>query len=98
MHYFLSDVSTLIDFGYMYVCDWASHAFLPMISCKGCSLAKIQHHSLSSLIRVPHHHFIYDTVLRYIHCERPYVCLAPYKQRSTFTLFFAFLEFTDACS
>jgi hypothetical protein len=71
MHCLLSVVSTLIDFGYMHVCDWASHAFLPMILCKGCSLAKIQHHSLSSLIRVPHHHFTYDTVLRNSHCERP---------------------------
>jgi hypothetical protein len=53
------------------ICDWASHAFLPMIPCKGCSLAKIQHHSLSSLIRVPRHHFTYDTVLRDSHCERP---------------------------
>jgi hypothetical protein len=67
----ISVVSILIDFGYMHVCDWASHAFLPMISCKGCSLAKIQHYSLSSLIRVPHHHFTYDTVLRDFHCERP---------------------------
>jgi hypothetical protein len=72
MHCLLSVVSTLIDFGYMHVYDWASHALLPMIPCKGCSLAKIQHHSLSSLIRVPHHHFTYDTVLRYTHCERPY--------------------------
>jgi hypothetical protein len=71
MHCLLSVVSTLIDFGYMHVCDWASHVFLPMIPCKGCSLAKIQHYSLSSLIRVPHHHFTYDTVLRYTHCERP---------------------------
>jgi hypothetical protein len=46
-------------------------AFLPMIPCKGCSLAKIQHHSLSSLIRVPHHHFTYDIVLRYTYCKRP---------------------------
>jgi hypothetical protein len=67
MHCLLSVVSTLIDFGYMHVYDWASHAFLPMIPCKGCSLAKIQHHSLSSLIRVPHHYFIYDTVLRDSH-------------------------------
>jgi hypothetical protein len=71
MHCLLSVVSTLIDFGYMHACDWASHAFLPMIPCKGCSLAKIQHHSLPSLIRVPHHHFTYDTVLRDSHCERP---------------------------
>jgi hypothetical protein len=71
MHCLLSVVSILIDFRYMHVCDWASHTFLPMIPCKGCSLAKIQHHSLSSLIRVPHHHFTYDTVLRYTHCERP---------------------------
>jgi hypothetical protein len=71
MHYLLSVVSTLIDFGYMYVCDWASHAFLPMILCKGCSLAKIQHPSLLSLIRVPPHHFIYDTVIRDPCCERP---------------------------
>jgi hypothetical protein len=59
--------------GYMHVCDWASLAFLPIIPCKGCSLAKIQHPSLSSLIRVPPHHFTYDTVLRDPHCERPYV-------------------------
>jgi hypothetical protein len=64
MYCFLTVVSTLIDFGYMYVCDWASHTFLPMIPCKRCSLAKIQHHSFSSLIRMPHHHFAYDTVLR----------------------------------
>jgi hypothetical protein len=64
MHCLLSVVSILIDFRYIHVCDWASHTFLPMIPCKGCSLAKIQHHSLSSLIRVPHHHFTYDTVLR----------------------------------
>jgi hypothetical protein len=51
MHCFLSVVSTLIDFGYMYVCDWASYAFLPIIPCKGCSLAKIQHPSLLSLTR-----------------------------------------------
>jgi hypothetical protein len=61
MHCLLSVVSILIDFGYMHECDWASHAFLPMIPCKGYSLAKIQHHSLSSLIRVPHHYFTYDT-------------------------------------
>jgi hypothetical protein len=42
-----------------------------MIPCKGCSLAKIQHLSLSSLIRVPYHHFTYDTMLRDSHCERP---------------------------
>jgi hypothetical protein len=55
----------------IHVCDWASHAFLPMIPRKGCSLAKIQHHSLSSLISVPHHHFTYDTVLRDFYCEIP---------------------------
>jgi hypothetical protein len=71
MHCFLSVVSILIDFGYMHVCDWASHAFLPMIPYKGCTLAKIQHISLSSLIRVSPHHFTYDTVLRDPHCERP---------------------------
>jgi hypothetical protein len=71
MHCLLNVVSTLIDFRYMHVYDWASYTFLPMISCKGCSLAKIQHYSLSSLIRVPHHHFTYNTVLRYTHCERP---------------------------
>jgi hypothetical protein len=42
-----------------------------MIPCKDCSLAKIQHHSLFSLNRVPHKHFAYDTVLRNPHCERP---------------------------
>jgi hypothetical protein len=71
MHCHQSVISILIDFRYMHVCDWASHAFLPIIPCKGRSLAKIQHHSLLSLIRVPHHHFTYDTVLRYTHCERP---------------------------
>jgi hypothetical protein len=70
MYCLLSVVSILIDFRYMHVCDWASHAFLPMIPCKGCSLAKIQHPSLSSLIRVPPHHFTYDTMLRDPHCER----------------------------
>jgi hypothetical protein len=64
MYCLLSVVSILINFGYMHIYDWASHVFLPMISCKGYSLAKIQHHSLSSLIWVPHHHFTYDTVLR----------------------------------
>jgi hypothetical protein len=43
MHCLLSVVSILINFGYMHVCDWASHVFLSMIPCKGCSLAKIQH-------------------------------------------------------
>jgi hypothetical protein len=45
MHCLLSVVSTLIDFGYMHVCDWASHVFLPMIPCKGCSLAKTSHNA-----------------------------------------------------
>jgi hypothetical protein len=49
-----------------------------MIACKGCSLAKIQHHSLSSLIRVPHHHFTYDTVLRDSHCKRPKGEICPF--------------------
>jgi hypothetical protein len=70
MHYLLSVISTLIDFGTcMYVIGLAMH-FLPMIPCKGCSLAKIQHYSLLSLIKMPHHHFTYDIVLRYTHCER----------------------------
>jgi hypothetical protein len=76
MHCFLSVVSILINFGYMYVYDWASHAILPMIPCKGCSLAKIQHHSLLSLIRVPHQHFTYDTMLRNSHCESPNITAA----------------------
>jgi hypothetical protein len=42
-----------------------------MTLCKGCSLAKIQQHSLSLINRVPHHHFFYDTALRDLHCERP---------------------------
>jgi hypothetical protein len=69
MHCLLSVVSTLIDFGYMHICDWASHAFLPMIPYKGYSLAKIQYHSLLSLITVPHYYFTYDTVLRDSHCK-----------------------------
>jgi hypothetical protein len=32
MHCLLSVVSTLIDFDYIHVCDWASHAFLLMTS------------------------------------------------------------------
>jgi hypothetical protein len=71
MHCLLSVVSTLIEFGYMHVCDWPSHAFLPMIPCKGCSLAKIQHPSLSSLIGVPPHYFTYNTVLKNPRYERP---------------------------
>jgi hypothetical protein len=42
-----------------------------MTSCKGCSLDKIQPHSLSSIDRVQHQNFAYDTVLRYLHCGRP---------------------------
>jgi hypothetical protein len=38
---------------------------------RGSSLAKIQQLSLSSINRVPHKHFAYDTVLRNLHCERP---------------------------
>jgi hypothetical protein len=36
-----------------------------------CSLAKIQHHSLSSINTVRQQHFAYDTMLRNLHCERP---------------------------
>jgi hypothetical protein len=42
-----------------------------MTLCKGCNLAKIQQPSLSSINRMPHHHFAYDTVLRNLHSERP---------------------------
>jgi hypothetical protein len=42
-----------------------------MTLCKGCSLAEIQHHSLSSINRVLHHHFTYDTALKNLHCGRP---------------------------
>jgi hypothetical protein len=71
MYCFLYVVSILIDFGYMHICDWASHIFLPMIPYKGCSLTKIQHHSFSSLIKMPHYHFTYDTILKDSHCKRP---------------------------
>jgi hypothetical protein len=36
-----------------------------------CDRSKIQQHSFSSINRVPHHHFTYDTALRNLHCERP---------------------------
>jgi hypothetical protein len=87
MHCLLCVVSTLIDFGYMHVFDWARHTFLPMIPCKGCSLAKIQHHSLLSLIRMPHHYFTYDIVLRDSHCERPKTSYSGSKLSGNITLF-----------
>jgi hypothetical protein len=54
MHCLLSVVSTLIDFGYMHVCDWASHTFLPMIPCKGCSLAKTTHSGSNIASNITH--------------------------------------------
>jgi hypothetical protein len=65
MYFLLSVVSILYDFSYMHVCDLVSYVFLSIIPCKGCSLvAKIQHPSLLSLIRMPLYYFMYDTVLK----------------------------------
>jgi hypothetical protein len=55
----------------MQVCDWISNAFCLWYRARVVALAKIQHHSLFSLNRVPHKHFVYDTVLRNPHYERP---------------------------
>ena len=51
----------------MHPYNWASNIFLSMATCKVCMLAKLQTHSLSSLITIPHKQNVYETVLRNLH-------------------------------
>jgi hypothetical protein len=67
-----------------------------MISCQGCSLAKIQQYSLSSINMVPHQHFAYDTVLRNLHCERPKVVRLKGKGKKEDVLGFAVIRVTES--
>jgi hypothetical protein len=54
MHCILKVVSKFNDLGLMHAFDWANNIFLPMVACRGCILAKIQHPSLFSFNIVPH--------------------------------------------
>ena len=55
----------------MYRCDWANNIFLPMVTCTGCMLAKLQAQSLFSLTTMPHKQNAYKVVLRNLHWHRP---------------------------
>ena len=73
MHCLLEIVSKFNVLELMHACDWASTPFLPMAACKGCILAKIQPHTLSSLTTLPHKQNSYETALRDLHWHMPYM-------------------------